>query len=259
MDVIYSYRTIFPLIAGLMLGGCTSVRMGDAAAPWWPSPNFEARRANYVILHHTSNDMLEQALWGLTSPFSGVSSHYLIGRDGRVLQLVREADRAWHAGVSRWGGQTDMNSASIGIELDNNGFEPFPDIQIEALLALLADIQARHGIPRANFLGHADIAPARKSDPSAFFPWRRLAAAGFGLWCEPPPDSMPPENFDPLLGLAALGYDVRQPQAAIAAFKLHFLPEEFVAGAADQNAEMSADARARLYCLVRRTMADEAQ
>lgn len=234
------------LLGGLALSACAPLapRMGNVAAEWQPSPHFEARRANYVILHHTSSDTLARALSVLTSPFSGVSSHYLIGRDGRVLQLVDERLRAWHAGASYWGGQTDMNSASIGIELDNNGEEPFPAVQIEALLVLLADIQTRHRVPQANFLGHADIAPARKRDPSAVFPWPRLAAAGFGLWCEPPyPDA--PDDFDVQLGLAAFGYDVRRPEAAVAAFKLHFSADD------DMSGEMSATDRATLYCLLR--------
>jgi N-acetylmuramoyl-L-alanine amidase len=222
-----------------------SPRLGSAAAQWRPSPNFEARRANYVILHHTSNDHLERALAVLTHPLSGVSSHYLIGRDGQVLQLVDESQRAWHAGASWWRGQTDMNSASIGIELDNNGNEPFPPPQIDALLALLSDIGTRHLIPRANFLAHADIAPERKRDPSAFFPWRQLAQAGFGLWCDPP-YAPPPKNFDTIQGLAALGYDTRSPKAqsaAIAAFKLHFSPDQ-------PGAEMEESDRAMLHCLL---------
>ncbi len=228
----------------LCLAGCAPVapRLGSPMAEWLPSPNFEPRRANYVILHHTSNDSLERALATLTSPARAVSSHYLIGRDGRVLQLVDESQRAWHAGASWWGGQTDMNSASIGIELDNNGTEPFPEAQISALLALLADIQTRHRIPRANFLGHADVAPGRKADPSALFPWRRLAAAGFGLWCDPP-FPPPPEGFDAALGLTALGYDPSRPEAASAAFKLRFAPD-------DPDPRLNETDLARLHCLL---------
>lgn len=245
-------RGLLVMLGGLVVSACVPLtqRLGNVAAEWQPSPHFEARRANYVILHHTSNDTLVHALSVLTSPFSGVSSHYLIGREGRVLQLVDERQRAWHAGASYWGGQTDMNSASIGIELDNTGAEPFPSVQIEALLALLADIQTRHRIPQANFLGHADVAPARKSDPSALFPWPRLAAAGFGLWCEPPyPDA--PDDFDVLLGLAAFGYDVRHPEAAVAAFKLHFSPEDAKRG------EMNATDRAKLYCLLQQRITEQ--
>ena len=153
-----------------------------------------------------------------------------------------EHQRAWHAGASWWGGHTDINSASSGIELDNNGSEPFADAQIDTLLRLLADIQARHRIPRANFIGHADVAPGRKTDPSAFFPWRRLAAAGFGLWCESPATPAPP-HFDAGLGLVALGYNPAQPEAAIAAFKLHFAPDSPGPG-------MSESDKALLHCLL---------
>ena len=221
-------------------------RAGNVRAQWRPSPNFGVRKANYVIVHHTSSNTLERALATLTSPIAGVSSHYLIGRDGRVLQLVDENHRAWHAGESYWGGTTDMNSASIGIELVNNGEEPFPPAQINALLALLADLQARYNIPRANFIGHADVAPGRKDDPSAFFPWRQLAVAGFGLWCEPPFES-PPDDFDALLGLSALGYNIRDPHKAIASFKLHFSHGD--------GTEMGQVDREMLYCLLQQIMA----
>ena len=239
----FARRLLLPLLC-LALAACAPVtpRLGSPAAEWVPSPNFEPRRANYVILHHTSNDTLERALTTLTTPSRGVSSHYLIGRDGRLLQLVDERERAWHAGASWWGGQTDMNSASIGIELDNNGAEPFPPVQIDTLLALLADIQTRHRIPRANFLAHADVAPGRKADPSSLFPWQQLAAAGFGLWCEPP-FAPAPEGFDPALGLTALGYDPARPEAAVAAFKLHFVPD-------DPEPLLNDDDLARLHCLL---------
>jgi N-acetylmuramoyl-L-alanine amidase len=234
------------LIAVLLaaLAACAPVqpRLGSAAAQWLPSPNFEPRRPNYVILHHTGDDNVAQALATLSQPLRGVSAHYLIGRDGRVLQLVDEKERAWHAGVSWWGGQTDMNSASIGIELDNNGAEPFPEAEIAALLELLADIQKRWNLPRSHFLGHADVAPGRKADPSAFFPWRRLAAAGFGLWCEPP-YAPAPENFDAALGLTALGYDPARPEAAVAAFNLHFFGD-------DTSRKLRPEARDLLYCLL---------
>jgi N-acetylmuramoyl-L-alanine amidase len=245
-------RLALAFLFGWALSACAPIvpHTGDASAQWRASPNAEARRPNYVILHHTSSATLEHALNRLTSPFSGVSSHYLIAKSGQILQLVDENQRAWHAGISYWGGQTDMNSASIGIEIDNDGAEPFPTVQIEALLTLLAGIQARLHIPRANFLGHADIAPARKQDPSAFFPWSRLAAAGYGLWCEPP-YATPPENFDAHLGLAALGYDTSRPERAVAAFKLHFSPESM------NSAEMSATDQARLYCLLRQRAGDQ--
>jgi len=186
------------------------------------SPNFDQRRPNLVIIHHTSSNTLERALDTLTSPVRAVSAHYLIGRDGKIFQLVEESARAWHAGKSWWSGQTDVNSASLGIELDNNGSEPFADAQIDALLALLADIRLRYNIPAANFIGHADVAPARKADPSAYFPWQRLAQRGFGLWCDAPLPAAPP-GFDLPLALTAIGYDPARPEAARQAFRLHFV------------------------------------
>jgi N-acetylmuramoyl-L-alanine amidase len=243
------------LLASLLLAACiTPPQKESAGAPeavWTPSPNFDRRRANYVILHHTSNDNMAEALATLTHPLKGVSSHYLVGRDGAILQLVDENRRAWHAGASWWGGQTDMNSASIGIELDNTGDEAYPDIQIEALIALLADIARRHPIPRANFLAHADIAPGRKSDPGARFPWDRLAAAGFGLWCEQANPAALPANFDARLALTALGYDPRQPKAALAAFRLHFVRHPRAQDTADTNAdEIDVSEAALIHCLL---------
>lgn len=205
------------------------------------SPNFDDRRPSLVVIHHTTNDSLEEALTTLTSPERRVSAHYLIGRDGQIVQLVDEKERAWHAGKSWWGGNTDVNSLSIGIELDNNGDEPFTDVQIEALLFVLAGIQQRYSIPAANFVGHADVAPTRKSDPSRFFPWARLAAQGFGLWCDMP--VLPaPAGFDLSMALTALGYDPATPDASLSAFRLHFVRSDHV---------LSSEEEAALaYCLV---------
>ena len=208
-----------------------------------PSPNFDARRPNLVIIHHTSDDTLEEALTTLTSAERKVSAHYLIGRDGRVVQLVDETARAWHAGKSWWGGITDINSASIGIELDNNGRELFAEPQIDALLALLADIQQRYDIPAANFIGHADVAPTRKDDPSALFPWKTLAEHGFGLWCDLP---LPPApvGFDLALALTALGYDPATPEDSLRAFRQHFAPRDRMLSSGDENA--------LAYCLLQK-------
>lgn len=191
---------------------------------WEPSPNHNERRPVFVVLHHTGDDTAAQALRTLSDPLREVSAHYLVGRDGTIWQLVDERARAWHAGTSWWGGNTDLNSSSLGIELDNNGREPFPEPQIAALLRLLDDIRSRHRIPRANVIGHADVAPRRKVDPSRHFPWRRLALAGHGLWCDSPPP-LPPEGFDAAQALQALGYDVRRVDAAVAAFKLHYVQD----------------------------------
>ena len=208
-----------------------------------PSPNFDQRRPNFIILHHTSDATAGEALATLTDPERRVSAHYLIGRNGTVHQLVDEGARAWHAGESWWGGNTDLNSSSIGIELDNGGEEPFAEAQIAALLVLLEEVAARHAIPRANVLGHGDVAPVRKADPSRLFPWERLAKQGFGIWCgEPPPAA--PAGFDAMLGLRALGYDVSVPEAWRRAFLLRFTCGE----AAD---ELTPDEAALLHCLLR--------
>lgn len=234
---------LMTLLLWLALASCAAPRVQTSLpATWHPSPNAEARRPNFVIIHHTTDDTADEALRTLTDPLRQVSAHYLIGRDGAFYQLVDERRRAWHAGASYWGGSTDMNSASIGIELDNNGNEPFPDAQIAALLALLDDLKRRYEIPAGNFLGHADVAPRRKADPSRWFPWKTLAEHGFGLWCDAPPPQVP-SNLDPLLALQAIGYDVAEPSSAVAAFKLHFSPEE-------SGKELSDQDLALLACLV---------
>ena len=208
---------------GLLLAACAPIQRRPAPEiNWVASPNFDERRPNLVIIHHTSDDAVNDALHTLTSPERKVSSHYLIGRDGAIIQLVDERARAWHAGKSWWGGITDINSISLGIELDNNGSEPFADAQIDALLGLLEGIRQRYPIPSANFIGHADVAPTRKDDPSALFPWQRLAARGFGLWCDEPL-APAPEGFDLALALAAIGYDPATPEASRQAFRLHFV------------------------------------
>ena len=236
-----SIRTsLFVLL--MMLAACAQVaQRAGIPTQWQGSPNFDDRKPNFVVLHHTSDDNVEQALGTLKNPVRAVSTHYLIARDGKIIQLVDERARAWHAGESKWGSETDINSASLGIELDNNGREPYADVQISALLRLLADIKDRYRIPAGNFLGHADVAPKRKADPSRYFPWKSLADHGFGLWCDPPfPE--PPPAFDAALQLRALGYDTGDVAAAIRAFKLHFLPDE-------PSVELTGRGRALLYCL----------
>ncbi|HXV10155.1 MAG TPA: N-acetylmuramoyl-L-alanine amidase, partial [Burkholderiales bacterium] len=144
--------------AGLMilagLPACTQIAP-RANVPYEerPSPNFNERRPNYVIIHYTSHDDAERSLSTLTDPMREVSAHYLVARDGTIYYLVDELARAWHAGDSYWGGTRDLNSSSVGIELDNNGEEPFSEPQIESLLKLLADLKVRYKIPAANFLG----------------------------------------------------------------------------------------------------------
>lgn len=154
------------------------------------SPNFGARRGaappDIVVIHHTAMATAAAALERLCDPAAEVSAHYLIAEDGRVWRMVREADRAWHAGVARWGGVGDVNSRSIGVELANPGplagFPPFPEPQMAALEALLDGIRARWRVPPARVIAHSDIAPGRKADPGRKFDWRRLARGGRAVW-----------------------------------------------------------------------------
>ncbi len=236
------------LLLMALLSGCGAVRQGTTlTAQWQPSPNHDQRRPNFVILHHTGSRDAARALHTLSDPLRRVSAHYLVARDGTIHQLVDERARAWHAGASRWGRQDDMNSASLGIEVDNDGTEAYPEVQVASLLALLEDLSARHRIPAANYLGHGDVAPGRKSDPGIQFPWRRLAARGFGLWCQPP-YAEAPTGFDTLLGLSALGYDLAQPSAALRAFRVHFR-------SLDSDAPATAEDAALIHCLLSPGMA----
>lgn len=235
----------FAALLGLLAAACAELPQHSALTmKQRPSPNFGERRPNFVVIHHTSEKSADEALGVLTNPALGVSAHYLIGQDGTVYYLIDELARAWHAGESYWGGLTDVNSASIGIELDNTGGQPFAEPQIKALLSLLADLKERYKIPTANFLGHGDVAPARKTDPSVWFPWRRLAEHGFGLWCDPPFPEVP-EQVDDMLMLQALGYSTWQIDPAVAAFKRRYRPHH-------PWPLMTAEDRGMLYCLVRK-------
>ncbi len=211
---------------------------------WIGTTNFSIRKPNYVIIHHTAQDSLKQTITTFTLNRTQVSSHYVVGRDGEIVQMLNDYLRSWHAGRGRWGNDTDLNSASIGIELDNNGSEPFTEAQMESLLVLLKRLKWKYGIPTANFIGHSDIAPSRKVDPSTYFPWRKLAKEGYGLWYDEEvvfpvlapeenisipiegSDDMPETMVDPVLALRIIGYDVSDPNAAIRAFKLHFVQRD---------------------------------
>jgi N-acetylmuramoyl-L-alanine amidase len=165
------------------------------ATLWCPSPNREPRRnglkPDMLLLHYTGMESAEAALDWLTRQESGVSCHYFVDEEGRIAQLVAESERAWHAGQSRWAGETDINSCSIGIEIHNPGhdfdYPDFPDAQMRAVEALCLDILRRHVIPRHRVLAHSDVAPGRKRDPGEKFDWERLARAGIGLWVPPAP------------------------------------------------------------------------
>lgn len=184
--------------------------------------NFNLRKPNFVIIHHTAQNSCEQTLRTFTLTRTSVSAHYVICKDGTLHQMLNDYLRAWHGGASKWGNLTDINSSSIGIELDNNGFEPFTDPQIKSLLLLLNRLKVRHGIPPANFIGHSDIAPTRKVDPNIYFPWKLLADQGYGLWYDDTTGVAVPDNFNHLLALRIVGYDMKDTTAAIRAFKRHF-------------------------------------
>lgn len=216
-------RLALPLALVAALTACTSTPVRNPLAQWVPSPNHNARSPVIIVLHHTEQDSVQESLDTLRSANSGgkVSSHYLVGRDGDLYQLVADSERAWHAGGGRWGSITDLNSASLGIEIDNNGDSPFTQPQIDTLLRLLGDLCTRYNIPRNQIIGHADLAPTRKADPSRFFPWQQLADAGFGIW--PNPAHGPaPEGFDRWMALQALGYALEDRAAAAKAFHRRF-------------------------------------
>ena len=214
--------------AGLMLiamTACAPLPPRNPLATWVPSRNYDIRKPQLIVLHFTDQDSAQQALGTLRTANSGgpVSAHYLVGRDGHVYQLVSDVDRAWHGGGGRWGTITDVNSASIGIEIDNNGHEPFPPTQIDSLIRLLADVTTRWHIPRAQIIGHEDMAPSRKDDPGPLFPWATLAARGFGLWPDPGFERLtPPPGFNPWTALSVIGYSLDDPKGAVHAFHDHF-------------------------------------
>lgn len=221
-----------------------------------PSPNHgERRRAlDALVLHYTGMSSGATALARLREPASQVSCHYLVWEDGRVTQLVAEPRRAWHAGRSLWAGESDMNSASIGIEIVNQGHDgdcpPYPPAQVAAVTRLCRDILARHPIPAHRVLAHSDIAPGRKIDPGEWFPWDALARAGVGLWMEPAPITAGPvlQGGDENQGVRALQSDLARfgygvgtnglfdpaTEDVVAAFQRHYRPAR-VDGRADPS------------------------
>jgi N-acetylmuramoyl-L-alanine amidase len=224
-----------------------------------PSPNFGPRRAglrpSILLLHYTGMPSCAGAIDWLTRAESQVSCHYAIDWDGRIVQMVAEEMRAWHAGDSAWAGEADINSASIGIEIHNPGhdfgYPDFPDAQLEAVAALCKDIVTRHGITPERVLAHSDVAPHRKQDPGEKFPWARLAAAGIGRWVEPAPviaaepglaiGVAGPLVADVQMLLARYGYGVEatgiidgRTEVVVAAFQRHFRQDR-VDGRIDQS------------------------
>lgn len=191
------------------------------------SPNFGARRdglrPELVVIHYTAMTDCAAAQQRLCDPQAEVSAHYLIDYDGQVIALVPEQARAWHAGAGEWRGRGDVNSRSIGIELANNGAEPFPDSQVTALEALLRAILARWQLGPEAVIAHSDMAPGRKSDPGARFDWARLAWAGVSVWPEAGPEA-PLRSF--AASLVRFGYPRgADEQILLQAFRLRFRPQ----------------------------------
>ncbi|MGC4100165.1 N-acetylmuramoyl-L-alanine amidase [Ferruginibacter sp.] len=195
------------------------------ATQWVGTTNFGMRKPNFVIIHHTAQNACDSTLRTFTLQRTQVSAHYVICKDGTIHHMLNDYLRAWHAGNSKWGNLTDVNSSSIGIEIDNNGFEPFTDAQINSLLILLKKLKKDNNIPVANFIGHSDIAPKRKVDPNKYFPWQLLAQNGFGYWYDTAHVNLP-ANFNAMQSLRIIGYDTRDTMAAIKAFKLHFVQQD---------------------------------
>lgn len=195
-------------------------------ATWVGTTNFGLRKPNFVIIHHTAQNSCDQTLKTFTLPRTQVSAHYVICKDGTVHHMLNDYLRAWHAGKGSWGNDKDINSSSIGIELDNNGFEPFTQLQINSLLTVLDTLKNRYSIPEANFIGHSDIAPSRKNDPNMNFPWQLLSQKGFGLWYSDTTNMVVPDKFNSLQALRIIGYSLNDTSATIGAFKRHFTQQD---------------------------------
>ncbi|MFA5041518.1 MAG: N-acetylmuramoyl-L-alanine amidase [Bdellovibrionales bacterium] len=220
------------------------------------SPNYDNRDKNialeYIVLHYTGMKDEESAVERLCNPISRVSSHYVIGENGGIMQLVEEAHRAWHAGESSWHGIKDMNSASIGIELVNPGHEfgyhAFPNCQINALKNLINDIIHRHHMPAETaLLAHSDIAPSRKQDPGELFPWQTLAQNGLGIWPAPAlQDYSPFEEKEAAQLLDFIGYNITRFEPALLAFQRRFCPQSMGIGSDKETAARLRAIRRRL-------------
>ncbi len=214
------------------------------------SPNFDERTLSVtmLVLHYTEMESAEAALTRLCDPEAKVSAHYLISEAGEVTRLVPEDKRAWHAGASYWRGLRDVNSASIGIELDHPGhalgYRDFTEAQFEALVPLVSRIVKHHDIPRANVVGHSDVAPARKIDPGELFPWERLAEYGL---CLPTPRIELGDPFDNdgafYLALERFGYDITDGHKAVEAFQRRWRPRRI-------DGEIDGEIRAILFQLL---------
>jgi|SRR5450432_1260355 len=192
---------------------------------WIGTVNFDLRKPNFVIIHHTAQNSCPETLHAFTTTQSKVSAHYVICKDGTVHHMLNDYLRAWQAGLSKWGNNSDINSSSIGIELDNNGYEAFSDSQINSLLVLLDTLKTKYKIPQENFIGHGDIAPGRKVDPNWRFPWKILADHGFGNWYDDTSRVVVPPGFNDIIALRTIGYNIKDSVAATIAFRRHWLQD----------------------------------
>lgn len=198
----------------------------QVANAWVGTTNFNLRKPNFVIIHHTAQTSCEQTLQTFTITKTSVSAHYVICKDGTLHHMLNDHLRAWHGGVARWGANTDINSSSIGIEIDNNGVDTFATAQVTTLLQLLGNLKKAYGIPAANFIGHSDVAPTRKVDPNVTFPWKQCADAGFGLWWSDTTGVQPPADFNAVQALRIIGYDTKDSAAAMQTFHRKYLQQE---------------------------------
>lgn len=195
------------------------------ASQWVGTVNLNLRKPNIVVLHYTAQNSCAETLKTFTLTRTQVSAHYVICRDGAVHHMLNDYLRAWHAGAGSWGNITDVNSSSIGIEIDNNGTEPFSNAQLTSLIQLLTHLKTTYNIPAANFVGHSDVAPGRKTDPGTRFPWKDLAAAGFGRWYGDTTQLKVQKDFNEVQALRIIGYSVKDIAAARKAFALHYLQD----------------------------------
>jgi N-acetylmuramoyl-L-alanine amidase len=218
-----------------------------------PSPNFDDRlgvESTILILHYTGMETAEAALTRLTDAAAKVSSHYTVDENGGVYQHVDEGDRAWHAGISSWQGETNINAMSIGVEIVNPGHEfgyrEFPDTQIKAVQNLCQAIMARHEIEYV--LAHSDVAPDRKQDPGELFPWKDFAGKGVGVWPEvSDEDIVKGAGLGVAQALQDVGYGTQDLEGAVIAFQRHYVPEVFRMGTEGQVCGLT---RGRLYALL---------
>jgi N-acetylmuramoyl-L-alanine amidase len=198
----------------------------STAPGWVGTTNFNLRKPNIVVIHHTAQNNCDQTLRTFTLPRTQVSSHYVICKDGIVHHMLNDYLRAWHGGSGKWGSVNDINSSSIGIELDNNGKESFSQPQLNSLILLLDTLKRKYNIPASNFIGHADMAPTRKNDPNVNFPWKQLADNGYGLWWSDTTGLIVPDHFYAIDAFKIIGYDVTDTVAVIRSFKRKFLQQE---------------------------------